>query len=292
MPALVDEFIESIKLDTVQDYKNLQIYPLQSAMTDNLNIQSLDEALAVGAVEVTEVDDASVPHLRFMSRAAIPVIVIEGLIIEGNKQNRTVRHSFVLREGATEISEVYCVEAGRWHGRGQTGHTSKYHIYSSLRKLNLSKKSQQSDTWENIHERAVRMGSDSKTGAVNEIYQDYDSIIKEYTDAFTCKDKHIGMIAVVNGKSVVMDCFGIDGMFKKNFPKLISGVILDAIEEENAENQSNIDPCAFLKSVRDVHKERQESLGGAVEYRFETDRLVGSILSDKNKILHMEAISV
>ena len=59
-------------------------------------------------------------------------------------------------------------------------------------------------------------------------------------------------------------------MFKKYFPKLISGVILDAIAESNTKIHRKIYPYAFIKAIRDVHKDIQAS-HGAIEYGFEIE---------------------
>jgi hypothetical protein len=284
----VNEFLASLKVDAVQTHKNLQLHFLVSDKTKAREILTVDEAFQSGVLEITEVNGdggGEVPFLRFVNKGIVPILVLEGMIVQGNLQNRTVRHSFILLPERTVLQEVFCVQAGRW-GNREKASSSEYHAYNALRKLNISKTSRQSDTWNSIREKFARMNSISDSEAVDDLFTDYDAVINEYKKSFSCKPEHIGMIAVLNGSPLGLDCFGIEKVFYKQFDKLLSGIILDAIDNPSEEIK-NVDPCQFLEAVRTVKKEEGES----EEIRFETEALIGAALLSENDLIHVEAFA-
>ena len=287
MVNTVNEFLASLKVDAVQTHKNLQLHFLVSEQTKKREILTVDEAFQAGVLEITEVngDGGEVPFLRFANKGIVQILVLEGMIVQGNLQNRTVRHSFILLPKHTVRKEVFCVQAGRWGSR-KNATSSQYHAYNALRKLNISKKSRQSDTWNSISEKFASMNCISESEAVDDLFNDYDAVINEYKKSFSYKTEHIGMIAVLNGTPLGLDCFGIEKVFQKQFDKLLSGIILDAIDS-HSEGNKDIDPYQFLEAVRAVKKEAGES----EEIRFETETLIGSALLSEKDLIHLEAFA-
>jgi hypothetical protein len=288
MVNTVNEFLKSLKVDAVQTHKNLQLHFLVSEQTKEREILTVDEAFQAGVLEITEVKGdggGEVPFLRFVNKGIVSILVLEGMIVQGNLQNRTVRHSFILLPERTVLQEVFCVQAGRWGGR-KNATSSQYHVYSDLRKLNISKKSRQNDTWNSISEKFSRMNCVSESEAVDDLFQDYDAVINEYKKSFSCKPEHIGMIAVLNGNPLGLDCFGIEKVFQKQFDKLLSGIILDAIDNHSEDNK-DVNPYQFLEAVRAVKKEAGES----EEIRFETKTLIGSALLSEKDLIHVEVFA-
>lgn len=287
----VNEFIQSLQIGKVQTHKNLDIYSLVSPLTRNLNVQSLNEALEAGTAKITEMDGgAEVPHLKFTNTGNQSILVIEGVIIQGNLQNRTVRRSFLLRAGHEEMADVYCVEQGRWNSGGRTGHASKFHLYSELRKMNSRKGSNQSHTWNSIGNKSARMHTVSGSGAVDEIYQQHEERIDAYKHSFTCKADYVGMIASVNEHIVGLEVLGINGLFQKQFPSLISSYVMDAIDEgycEELSKRKKLTVDEFLRCILSAKKETVDSISRGKNIRIESERVSGTALLDEDALVHM-----
>ena len=80
----------------------------------------LDEALAGGFVEITEVSEqGSVPELKFLNRGAKPVLIVDGEELLGAKQNRVVNLTILVAANSELTIPVSCVEAGRWRSRSR-----------------------------------------------------------------------------------------------------------------------------------------------------------------------------
>jgi hypothetical protein len=66
------------------------------------------------AVVEESTEDGSVPNLRVINRGDGPLLIPEGEILVGGKQNRVVNVTVLVAAGATFTLPVNCVEQGRW----------------------------------------------------------------------------------------------------------------------------------------------------------------------------------
>ena len=81
---------------------------------------TLDEALASGVDEITEVSEqGSVPDLKFINRGPQPVLILDGEELLGAKQNRIVNLTILVAANSELTIPVSCVEAGRWRSRSR-----------------------------------------------------------------------------------------------------------------------------------------------------------------------------
>src|SRR5205085_1730983 len=98
--------------------------------------RTLDEAVAEGAFEVTEVSAAgSVPTLNVVNKGARPVFLMAGEHLAGGKQNRVLNASILVAGQAELPIPVSCVERGRWGYRGAGFSGSGSSSHSRLRRL-------------------------------------------------------------------------------------------------------------------------------------------------------------
>jgi len=98
-------------------HDNLAIYLLHGAATDRAVPVTLQEALAKGSVKVDET--GTVNELIVENLGAEEVFVQAGDIVKGGRQDRVLSVDLLLppRSGRVSIA-AFCVEHGRWSGRG------------------------------------------------------------------------------------------------------------------------------------------------------------------------------
>jgi len=116
-PAASDDLIvgEPIR------FENLTIFPLSSRTPKNDNrFTTLDEGLKNGTVQVKEINSqAQVNQLALVNHSKKPLYLMPGEIIVGGQQDRTIAQEYVIPPGPKPVQiNVYCVEHGRWVGRG------------------------------------------------------------------------------------------------------------------------------------------------------------------------------
>ncbi len=67
-------------------------------------------------MEIREVSESgNVNELLIINKGSAAVLLMDGEILEGAKQNRVVNSSILVPAGVQLKIPVSCVEAGRWH---------------------------------------------------------------------------------------------------------------------------------------------------------------------------------
>ena len=111
-------WLGKVEVGEGRHFRNLTVFPLlvnEEAAPAKPRYELLSDAIEAGKASVEEVDEAgSVPFLAVANKAAMPVLVPEGEILIGAKQNRTVNLTVLVAAGATFKLPVSCVEQGRW----------------------------------------------------------------------------------------------------------------------------------------------------------------------------------
>jgi hypothetical protein len=72
------------------------------------------EVAGSGLVEVGEVGGGSVPQLQVVNRCDHPVLLVEGEVLSGLRQTRTLNTTVLVSTHSVVTVPVACIEAGRW----------------------------------------------------------------------------------------------------------------------------------------------------------------------------------
>ena len=75
----------------------------------------LHQAIAKKTIEVFEKAKANVTEVLARNLGVAPILLVEGEILVGAKQNRVVTATVLIPAGATVPVAVGCVQQGRWH---------------------------------------------------------------------------------------------------------------------------------------------------------------------------------
>ncbi len=98
-------------------HENLAVYLLRGSAADKAVPVTLQEALAKGSVKVDET--GSVNELTVENLGSEEVFVQAGDIVKGGRQDRVLSVDLLLPPGSGRVSiAAFCVEHGRWSGRG------------------------------------------------------------------------------------------------------------------------------------------------------------------------------
>ena len=117
MNTLNDVF-NALELGPPQQFDNLSVFPLIGSRADEPSYETLDAALGLGSVRITETSEAgSVPEIRVLNTGGRAVLIVDGEELVGAKQNRTVNLTILVPPQSDLVVPVTCVEAGRWHAR-------------------------------------------------------------------------------------------------------------------------------------------------------------------------------
>jgi hypothetical protein len=281
--------------------KNMQVFGLKRSGEGHLAYLTLDEALEKDLVEVTEIDEAgSVPTLRLSNKGERMLFVMSGEQLQGAKQNRVLNVSIMVPSRTDIPIPVSCVEAGRWAYRSLKFGSSGTASHSILRakmasqvsesyRMQGTPTSKQQAVWGEISRKLGTMGSSSRSSALNQVYQDYESTLKSLIDDVRLPEGCSGAVFAFGGRIVGMDLFDQRATFAKLWPKLVRSYVIDAMEETTESPELTTENIqTWLDAFLTVRSERFRSPGLGEDVRFDSEVQVGSSLLVGNECVHTE----
>ena len=128
---LIAGCLSSLALGPRRQYKNMAVVPLFSPLSDGPEYLTLKEGLERDLATIAEVSlGGSVPRLKVVNRAELPVLLVDGEELIGARQNRVLNTSMLLKEKSETEIPVSCTEQGRWHYTshhfGHAGHINGF----------------------------------------------------------------------------------------------------------------------------------------------------------------------
>jgi len=289
---------------------NLTAVPLLGNPASMLEYLLVDEALEKKKVVVEEVSEGgSVPELRMTNFSGKVVLVVDGTELVGAKQNRIVNASFLIPPESVTRIPVSCVEQGRWQYRGREFRASRHFSPHSIRRNNaeyhkasLKEKrgyaSDQGQVWECVADISHKMEAPTMTGAMNDVFEQKQSSIEEYRKGMELEGKETGTAFFVNGLFRGIELFDRPATFGKMYPKLLSGVAVDAMVAQGARLSSRRakTPEQAAEYVKRILEEVGKSLfekygpvGVGEDWRYDAKRSFGKALHYEADLIHFSA---
>lgn len=232
-------------------HKNLTIFLVhgKNLITTKMFL-TLEEALVLKKVVVYET--RSVNELAIENLSNEDVYIQSGDIVKGGQQDRMMAVDLIVppKSGRMPIA-AFCVEHGRWSGRGNERAT----IFSSSSdvaatkeiKLAAKRSNSQSGVWENVTVAQDKLSENVGTRVNSTVSASSlqlaveNSKVQETADGYTKAlskivnehDDVIGYVFAINGRVNSADVYGSNALFKKLWPKLLKANAIEAIAELN-----------------------------------------------------------
>jgi hypothetical protein len=261
-------------------HEALAVFPLYAPANGSAEYLLSDEALAAGAVTVEEMtEEGSVPRLVVTNQADALVLFIEGEELRGAKQNRVLNTSLLAAARARTPIPVSCVEQGRWRYQsrffGSAGSHASYKLRHILKKSVFRSAQQghghdsdQGEVWEEVSRQMEALGSASPTGAMADTYEAYRHRLAEFRDRLRYPDGATGLAVAVGGKVVSVDLFDKPSTCRKVWDRLLTGVVLDAVEAGSATEQAQVkDVQQAVARLRGAAWQPVPPVGAGEEFR-------------------------
>ena len=224
-------------------HEALTVFPLFSPPDGHVEYLLADEAIAAGSVTVEEVSEGgSVPNLLVSNTGDSRVLFLEGEELRGAKQNRVLNTSVLVAARSKTPIPVSCVEQGRWRyrtppvrlGRHRTrprscGTYLKESVTRSL-KAGRGHASDQGAVWGEVGRQMASLGSSSETAAMADTYEAYQGRLDEFRERLQYVEGATGLAVAVGPKVVAVDLFDKPSTCRKVWDRLLSGVVMDALE--------------------------------------------------------------
>lgn len=296
---VLDSFIESLYTGAPVEVGKLRVTPVFIREEAALPYLEFGEALGRGLVEVTEVSEGgSVPNLFVRNGADRDVIIVDGELLVGAKQNRVVNTTIVVPARASVEIPVTCVEQGRWHYSSREFSSGGSHSYSSLRSLkhrtvtqSLRERgeytSDQGSIWGDIRSKMDRMESPSPTMSLTDVYESRVSRDDEarLEEEIRPQPGQVGYFAYVRGGFAGADVFGSADLCRAKLAKLLRGHYLDALDSYVEFPRLSVEQV--IGQLRGAVPEQFAAVGKGAELRFEAAGVQGACALVDETIPHL-----
>jgi hypothetical protein len=300
MPAFPD-----IRVGDPVRHLGLAAFPLFSDAPPAPDYLLSDEAIAAGSVTVEEVSEAgSVPDLLVRNAAGVPVLFLEGEELRGAKQNRVLNATLLASAAATLKVPVSCVEQGRWHMRSRAFGSSGSHCSSKMRhvlkrtvgestKSGRGHSSDQTAVWHEVSRQMSSLGSGSATMAMADTYDSYRPRLDEFRGQVPYAEGARGLAVAVGGKVVSIDLFDKPATCQKVWGRLLTGLVMDALESGQPEGAAGPDDVrSQLSALVSAAWQQTPAVGAGDEFRAEPgDGRHASALAFGGAVVHASLIA-
>jgi hypothetical protein len=296
--------VPSVRVGAPVTHDKLTVFPLYLEAPAAPNYRLSEEALADGTAVVEEVTEGgSVPNLAVDNRGETFVLFVEGQELRGAKQNRVLNASVLIAAKTKTVLPVSCVEQGRW--RYISKHFTSSDCYGSSKLRKVLKKSVNDSTlsggghssdqgavWSEVSRQMTSLGSTSTTMALADTVTSHKPMIDRHVAEVAYADGAAGLAVAVGGKIVSIDLFDAPETCRKVWPRVISGMVLDAMEEQGAASVTADDVRVALENLKTEPWQPTRAAGAGEEHRSESTSWHGSVLALNGTIVHGSLVAV
>jgi hypothetical protein len=252
------------------DVGGLGVFPLTGTPIASPPYLTGPEAFEAGFIEVGELDPPEVPSLLVSNLADVPILLVEGEMLVGGDQNRTMNVTVLCPPKSVTIVPVSCVEAGRWGAR-RTMSASSRHAPGSLRSIKTStlqsrgehasdRRSDQGRVWEEVSRQSDVHRLYSNTSAIDDVQEEFELSIAEDLDRITPAPNQIGVVCTIGGEVVGLDLFDRPTTLARYLRGIVAGHALDAHGITNSHDAIRAIE-RFLAKVDTTAKDRGVGVG-------------------------------
>lgn len=192
----INNIINKIEIGDIHKYKNLNFIRLYGENTLEEEITLIGKALDDDKIKVE--DTGSINKLQVYNDSDQKIFIPQGIILDGETQNRTVQFPYLVKENSKASIDVKCAEKLHPIRKGRKFKNANTIIVSRGRTSNLS----QQDVWDEINHTSHIIGTRNAT-------EDYITSVKKanlkpYLNALgNPKQDQIGFAyAIKNGRKI------------------------------------------------------------------------------------------
>jgi DNA-binding CsgD family transcriptional regulator len=227
-----------------------------------------------GTAEITEVgSQGDVSALKVKNRSKVPVLLIDGEILVGLKQNRVLNTTILVPAKTTLKVPVACVEAGRWrHATAKAGRADyalspkiramKRHSVTLSARASGSFAADQRAVWDQVAGHLGDLGVDSETLAYSDIEKQRRPEIEDRLSQLLPEPEQSGVLALVGGKPVAFDLFDRPATLARLWQGLIGSYIAESLVPKAGEESVDMEAAAeWIRGARAGEATRHQAVG-------------------------------
>jgi len=289
----VASLIRVLEVGRPVSHKGLTIIPVYTRKVFDRNAYvTLEEALKMKWLEISEVEGGRVPQVKISNLSKNVLFLLGGEILTGARQDRILAQDVLLAPGTKNLLvPVFCVEQGRWTYTSQN-FTSKSNLgtYKLRAKAAEQAPAAQSEIWNEVSAQNEKLRVASGTSAYQDVYDKEENkaaisgIERKMNDELRLADDTVGVVIGLGGRIVSLDVFANAALFKKQWPKILRSSALSALQGDPAGQVGQKEAADFLKGLAGKEYRRKAALD--LGYELET----GDSTVAVKALVHQEAV--
>jgi len=219
----------------------LSVIPLITNNPSEAELLTLSEAYRDRLVEIEETGKVNRVTIRNLSNKAL--LLTNGEILEGAKQNRTLNDSTLLPSNGQFDIDVSCVEQNRWSANyGEFTPSNDHHNFiakgNKMNEVNRSKletgtkHANQSNIWRDVQAKQEKLNVHSRTQSINDSYKSVHSELRDYSRKIRNVPNQVGLVFYIKNTCLGMETFANAKLWRTYSNKILKSIFIDAIEIE------------------------------------------------------------
>jgi len=301
--AQLIERLQSVEVMEPQEAGGLQVFGLRWQPGAGPDYKTLDESLAEGLLEVTEVTDGgSVPSLKVRNKGDRMAFLMAGEHLSGGKQNRVLNASIMVAAQTELPIPVSCVERGRWAYRSPQFGSTPSSSHSHLRRMMHSHATAgyrdhgtpttlQGEIWSEVDRKLNETQSCSDTMYLHKAYEDSEVHLGGMVQELVLPEGASGVVFAYGGQIVGFDLFDRPMTLVKLWPKLVRAYGIDAYTNKAEKLVTQEEVQGWLHGAVQAKEEVFKSPGLGNDVRMEGPTLVGAGLLVEDLPVHVEVFA-
>jgi hypothetical protein len=289
--------------ETIQTSYGLGIIPLLSQADVPIvpPLILVDEVIASGNFSIVEIDGGLVPTLRCWNGVQNPVLIPDGTVLRGGKQDRLVVSTIVVEPGNTVELPVNCAEAGRFHQRGRSDFepakmlyraksraSSKFAVSRTLAASN-SYSGDQSGTWDAIGATLKGLGINSASDSYCVGAERVEHTITRLMEGLWPIENQVGGVFLAHNRILGAEMFVGSTLFKSAFPNVVGSFAFDVLSGPELKDVNMDAAMAWWQAILTSQSTQYASPGAGDDIRVSTNSVVASGLFWKGCMVHFSA---
>jgi hypothetical protein len=268
--AVCAQLLDSQPRDIELSLQGLAILPIDLNVLPGPEVLHVAAAMEQGLLDIEELPAPTVPSVKVLNRADLPVFFPAGVVLRGGAQTRIVATPTLVMPGMTVEVAVRCVEAGRWstHSdrrfRGVSSaperlKRSKARRDSAARESRGVRASDQTDTWQEVTVYLETCRVHSPSESLQDAMEDTITIVLEKRNEMSEEEKAQIQAALEGAQGVAitrhpeglvaLDLFGTPDLAEHGVPMAVDSVEIEAGNVGRAQ-PTEVAASALLDAVR------------------------------------------
>ena len=297
--AMLKEEIAGIDVGEPLHHHNITVFPLMGARGKGC-YTLLAQAIKSGQALVEDVDEeGDVPNLRVVNDSERPLLIVEGEVLRGAKQDRVVNITVIVAAKTSFTLPVSCVERGRWDYVSKHFRPERFvppRVRAAAMQDMQSGEGEyhpnQSRIWREVDSVLEDVGADSATATIADAFKASQKRLKEYRNRISLPKEAAGFLVAKGDALVGMDLFDSPKTMRKFWRRLSEAYFVEALRDTKETRPAKKRTARkLLRHISENAKVSAQQLGSGLRLHVESEKLVGSAVWSGEQLCHLSAFA-